>query len=63
MGITLVSIGCRGGNLARMAGAGFSDEAGMIRLEVPLEESNAGIDAVLRAAAAAQIVVRPRLSR
>lgn len=44
--------------LARRAGAVFSHEDGTLRLEVPLEESDAGIGAVLRAAAAAEIGVR-----
>jgi RimJ/RimL family protein N-acetyltransferase len=48
--------------LARIAGGVFSHEDGMLRLEVPLEDSNAGLDAVLRAAAAAEIVVRPGFS-
>jgi hypothetical protein len=45
-----------------MAGAAFSHEDGMLRLEIPLDESNAGIGAVLRAAAATEIVVTPGVS-
>jgi GNAT superfamily N-acetyltransferase len=48
--------------LARMAGAAFSHEDGMLRFEIPLDESNAGIGAVLRAAAATEIVVTPGVS-
>jgi sugar/nucleoside kinase (ribokinase family) len=44
--------------LARRAGGVFANEDGTLRLEVPLVESDAGIAAVLRAAAAAEIVVR-----
>lgn len=49
--------------LARRAGGVFSHEDGILRLDVPLEESDAGIGAVLRAAAADEIVVRPGPSK